>query len=262
MSVPLVQTNFFKFQLHNSLNSSPVAHVCIHTNRAQVSKNYITLGIPASLMVKAALGSINTYVNERLQHLGASLVKYRLSILCNEEAAGRALSGDIAPSHIEVPNYLDARRVIDDLFTHNEMSANDRAGMENALRELEKSARFSTLRAESISTAQKDVIQSVISPYIDDIKSEAPDSETAKNWVKCAANTLRICGPSAKDNLPSLLLTSCRSGDGKSRAFYECLFAVSKIYANMGDLEGVLEQYGDALPSNSIIQQTILELFD
>lgn len=257
------QNNFYKFNLHNDLDSSPLVHIKIFTDRAQVAGNYITLGIPDRLF-KDSLPRMTEYVNTRLQSLGARLVTGRLSSFADAVREGRAVANEEFPSYIKVSNYIDARRVIDDLFTHNEMSASDRSDMEDALRELEKSARFATLRTETISTAQKEIIQSVVSPYIDDIKSEAPDSLTAKEWVKCAARALETLGPSAvKDRLSSFLATAgLSSGCGKSESFYECLFAISKIYASMGDLEGTLEQLGESLPSNSIIQQTILDLFD
>lgn len=256
------QINFYKFELNNGLDSSPILNVKIHTDRTQISENYITLCIPDALKVKAALDPINTYVNNRIKHLGASLVKLSIPSYCNEVLAGRANAGDIAPSHIKVSNYMDARRVIDDLFNHNEMSPSDRAGMEDALRELEKSGRYASLRAEYISIAQREIIQSMVSPYIDDIKSEAPDNQTAKSWVRCAANAISVCGPSVKDKLSSFLWTACKSGNGKSEDFYECLFAISKIYTNMSDLESALEQSGETMPSKSIIQQTILDLLD
>jgi hypothetical protein len=102
----------------------------------------------------------------------------------------------------------------------------------------------------------------MVSPYIDDIKSEAPDSQTAKRWIECAAAGLSACSPSIKRNLSSLLYTACRSGAGKSEVFYESLFAISKIYSGMGDLEGALEQLGTSLPSKVLIEQAIFELFD
>lgn len=148
------QNNAYKFNLHNGLESSPVVHIWMHTDRTQVAGNYITLGIPDALKVKTGLDPVNTYVNERLQHLGACLINWSMPSYCNEVLAGRANTGDIAPSHIRVSNYIDARRVIDDLFLHNEMSAGDRADMENALRELEKSAQFANNRTDSISTAK------------------------------------------------------------------------------------------------------------
>ncbi len=257
------QNNAYKFNLHNGLDSSPVANILMHTDRNQIAGNYITLGIRNSLMVKASLVPVNTYVTVRLQSLGARLVTRLMPAFANEVLAGRAAVNDEAPSYIKVSNYVNARRVIDDLFAHNEMSAVDRADMENALHELEKSAQFASKRAESITVAQKEVIQSVVSPYVDDIKSEAPDSETAKSWIRCAGAALSTCGPtSAKINLSSFLWTACRSGNGKSEDFYESLFAISKIYSNMGDLEGAFEQLGETLPSKALVQQTILDLFD
>lgn len=254
------QNNAYKFNLHNVQDSSPIGLIWIHTNRTQVTENYMTLR-PNPLFIDA-LQPITNYVNRRLQSLGARLVTLRISPFSDAVTEGRAVANQEVPSYIKVSNYVDARRVIDDLFTHNEMSASDRSDIEDALRELEKSGRFATHRTDSISTAQKEIIQSIVSPYIDDIKSEAPDKLTTINWVKCAANAVRTCGPSVKHNLSSFLFTGCGSGHGKSKDFYECLFALSKIYASMGDLEGALEQLGEVLPSESIIQQTILDLFD
>lgn len=248
------QSNYNKFNLHNDLDSSPIAYILVHTDRTQIAGNYITLGIPDSLRINAALGPLNTYVTERLQNLGARLVT---SIEpWSNEVFGRE------PAYIKVANYIDARRVIDHLFINNEMSHGDRADLENSLRELEKSAQFASKCAESISTAQKDVIQSGVSLYIDDIKSEAPDSQTAKRWIQCAANALRIAGPNAKNNLSYFLWTACTSGHDKSHSFYESLFAISQIYSSMGNLEGALEQLGVALPSKALVEQAVLELFD
>ena len=49
----------------------------MNTDRTQVTGNYITLGIPDTLKVKTALDPVNTYINERLQQLGASLIKMK-----------------------------------------------------------------------------------------------------------------------------------------------------------------------------------------
>lgn len=255
------ENNACKFNLHNGLDSSPVVHIWMHTDRSEVAGNYITLGIPDRLL-HDALAPMNEYVNTRLYDLGARLITNRLPSFATAVREGRAVAGEEIPNHIKVSNYIDARRVINDLFAHNEMSAGDRADMENALRELEKSAQFAIKRAESMTVAQKDVIESVVSPYVDDIKSEAPDSETAKKWIQYTANALKICGPSVKTKLASFLWTACKSGHKKSEGFYESLFAISKFYCSMGSLEGALEQLGEKLPSEALVQQAILDLFD
>lgn len=256
------QNNAYQFDLHNSLGLSLLDHIWIHTDRKQIAGNYITLSIHRSLQVKAALDSVNKYVTERLQNLGALLITQLMPPWADDVLAGKAVVNDEVPTYIKVSNYVDARKVIDDLFAHNEMSAGVRSEIEEALRELEKSAQFASNRAESISIAQKEVILDLISPYVDHIKSKAPNNIMAKSWICAVANALITFGPSIRTNLPWVLWSACKSGHKKNNDFYESLFALAKIYSSMGDLESPLKQLGESLPSQVLIQKMILDLFD
>lgn len=255
-------TNFHECKLNNGLENSPIVHVKIHTDRGDLRGNFITLGIPQALRVTGSLATVSSYVNERLQGLGAELVRFRLPSYSNEVFAGRAVAGDPIPYNIKVSNYLHARRVIDDLFAHNEMSATNRSEIEGALRELERSGEYASKGSNEISVAQKDILINMVEDYVETIKSAAPNNETAKSWLRCAARALSICGPSVKNNMKSSLWTACKSGHDKDADFYEDLFALARIYSLMGDLERAFEQMGSSLPSKEIVRQTICDVFD
>jgi len=257
------QNNLFILRLNNILPSSPVVSLCIHTDRTEIRRNYVVLRISEYLQTPRAFKDVNDYAIHRLQKLGAELITFE--VISGELLSERPWTSNIAPSHIKVANYANARAVVQDLLMHQEMSMLDRIQIEKGLKELEISARFASIRTESISLAQKEMIQSVVAPYIDDIQSKAPNRQTAKEWVQQTSTMILNCGDPnfVRDNLSYLInLQDINSENWVAEDFYECLFTVAKIYANMADLESTLERLGDSLPSKSIIQQTILECFD
>lgn len=259
-------SNYYTFMLHRrGRENTDSFWIEVFTDRDNVSRNFLQIQIPRYLQNKDCLVPMQSFVeNSGLSGLGSRLVTFVMHKECSDVINGKAAIGDRIPTCIKVADYVDARKVIDHLFGENKLSASERSNIEPILRELEKSARFASLRTEDISTAQKEVIQSFISPYIESIMSESPDAKTAKMWICAAANALKICvnKDSVKEHLSSFLFTACQSGRGKSVDFYESLFAVSRIYASMGELESVLEQSGESIPKASIIQEIILNLFN
>lgn len=116
-----------------------------------------------------------------------------------------------------IPDLENVRKVIDDLHKHQEMSDENRADMEDALCELERSAKFASKVRDSISVAQKDLIQEVLSPYIPAIKAETYNGESAKEWVICAFNPLKACGPDqCKIKLAYILVSYCSANNSRS----------------------------------------------
>lgn len=263
------QIDFYRYRLQDSTGKCPLLDVRIHTDRVCLSKNYVSFKLRSGSSC-----DVSFYVKSKLEDLGATLVRGR-SVLGWK--GGRPVFGKPFPSHVHVPNYQDAEKIIGALFARREMSAKNRSEIESALGELRRSARYARMRRQSITPAQKEIIESMIMPYVDTIKEEVSDSDTIKRWIILTARHFKgayssdpelykeelpyILGRACHPEAPSFSLGKNKTRYGKSRCFYDCLFSVAKFYASMGDLEGALEQSGRFLPAEPIIQKTILDLF-
>jgi hypothetical protein len=240
---------FYIFKIDNSSLESFITEVKISTSRIYTSRNEVTLKIQDKYRRKDFLIPLTNYVNNKLQDTGARLRKFSDFKV-------------VIPDHVTV-DYKNARLVIDRLFQNNEMSATNRSEIENALRELETSAKFAAEGIDEINTAQKEIIESMVEPYVEDICKEAPDLETAKRWIQCVSIYMQAGGfEYCQKRIGNILYNRVGSGHGKSKEFYESLLAVGRIYASMGDLEKTLSQIGEKLPSNEMIKKTIEEFLD
>lgn len=130
-------THTYKFKLDSR---SPVCHIYMHTHSEYESSNYITLGIRKHLRKEERLDEMSQFVTKRFSSLGGRLMTYRLNPWNNDVLAGRAKEGDEKPSHIRVSDYVNARRVIEDLFANFNMPISTRNEIEPALNELEQLA--------------------------------------------------------------------------------------------------------------------------
>jgi hypothetical protein len=255
------QQNKYHFNFLYETSATPLSSITIHTNRSIVAKNYMVLDFWDAFKQPERLSEVKVYA-ETIQNLGAQFIQSRSGKVVN----GKTIYGPLHPKHIEVPKYTDVRSVIEHLFTHHEIDASAKADLEPVLRELEKSAHIAASRKETISKAQKEIVESMVILHVDDIKSEAPDSETAKAWIRHVSKILSI-GPGgaplpiARESLYSALSNKFNL-ERKSDTFYDALFAVVRVYANMAELEGALQQSGSDLPSVTLIRETIEALFD
>jgi hypothetical protein len=162
-------------------------------------------------------------------------------------------TGEVLPFYILVPG-TSARKAIDFL----QLSASERSETEMLIRKLEESLAFASKRQDSISVAQKDIIEDMVLPYISDLKEEP----NIREWIKCIGNIFKILAAPRKELVANYLLTAGHKNSfGKSFEFYDSLYTVSKIYANVANLESALEQSGSSLPSERIVQQTVLAFF-
>ena len=260
-------------------NGHGLYEIHINTSRTETSKNYMSITIDPSLHYPTKLDLVSEYVKVRFEELGGLLITFQAGKMNEDVRLKKAIKGDPYPSKIQVLDYRDARNIIDDLFKHKDMTEIERADIENALRELEKSADYASHRFEKISVAQKEIIQNMISPYIDDIKAEISDEIIIKCYLDIASSVILLMsetpsivraflpnilsgnygfewGEGALSSIPELELHRERSAD-----FYDSLIFVAKFYSSMGNFEETLKQLGEGLPSEVVIQQSILELF-
>lgn len=253
--------NYYKYNLQNTLEGSPIVNLQLYTSRVNIEDNYLILGIKD--METTSLNAVSTYVQSRLGSLGAQLITYKLPPNANEVLEGRALKGSNAPYYIKISKVANARAVIGNLFSYNEMSANNRSEVEIGLRELEKCATICQKTSNAISVAQKDVIVDLTRDYVKAITDEAPNSQTAIKWLRHTAILLKTMGIEQLKHrvLKSFLYTVHRSGHDKSDAFYDTLIGLARFYSSMGNLEQTFEQLGEGIPSNEIVKQTIEALF-
>lgn len=251
------EQNNYKFDLqYIGAGSGLIKYIWMFTDRTTIANNYITLGVDHEY----SLMDMQHEVNTRFSHLGGKLITGWFSPFDEPVEKGRAVTNQEFPNYIKIANYLDARRVITNLFEHNEMSNGERAGMESALRELEKSAQFANRSRDVISPAQRDLIQEMVAPYIDDIKNNAPDVKTAKMWVRAMSIEIKIFSHISVESFSYFFRHKFRVFPHAD--FYESLYVVSKFYSSQAGLEGALEQLGEGLPSKTLVHETILALFD
>jgi hypothetical protein len=257
------QNNFYGVLLHNDIVDFPLENIQIRTDRTRLEGNYITLGVYRWCKRPEALERVSKFVHERLENLGAELV-----MSCTLYCADVPIDNVRVPSFVVVRDYKKARAVINDLFKQEQMSADDRSTIEDPLRELEKSGKFASEQTDKITVAQKDCILTMIAPYVEEIKKEKPNEDTAQLWIRFAVDAFKRANSITPDVLikPEVVHDflqdkACHSALNKSDLFYESLLALAKIYCFMGDLEPTLKQLGPTLPSAAIIQQIILDAF-
>jgi hypothetical protein len=251
------QNNWYTVLLHNRERNCPLKNIKVHTDRTKLEENYIELGLYKKCHKSDALERVSKFVHERLENLGAKLETVYTPYYADEPHVWIA-------SYVNVGDYKKARAVIDYLFRNRKISALDRSVIEDPLRELEKSGQLASEQKEEITVAQKDCMLTMIEPYVEEIKKEKPNKDTATQWIQIAAYAWKTAGRVVTPkNLPCFLHTaSCDSGLHKSDLFYESLLALAKIYCSMADLESTLKQLGPTLPSAAIIQKIILDAFN
>jgi hypothetical protein len=259
------QYNCYDIFLQNDPKISPVNDIILYTNRCVVEKNYIVLHLHKNLRNSEGMSRISKYIAERFKDIDTRLLTTKLYSFDEEVKCDLIKSGREVPTQIEVPNYKCARVVIDILFKNKEMTDENRCEIAAPLKELEKSAEFASRRKKEISLAQKECIESMISPYIAEIKKVTTDKETITKWIEFVAKDW--CDHSAEfiemlfvndvfDNLGT------KNSPKKSKLFYESILAVAKFYNSMGELEGALVQLGKDLPNAEITHKTVLDCFD
>jgi hypothetical protein len=243
----------------------------INLSTTCTEKNNMCLHIKDSLRRPKNLDLIKSYAADIFESLGGVL-----------EIASWDYSGEkMYPLNIRVAGYANARKVIDAIFAIKEMTPEQRSNIEEVLRKLEKSGYYATRRSDQISLAQKDLIQSMVLPYVDGIKAEIVDRKSIKYFLDVASvnpcvnaleferirNARQACEGVYAVNEPKVrewrpFMPKNELSLKKSDNFYDCLSCVARFYSSYGNIEGALEQLGKHLPSEILVQQAILELFD
>jgi hypothetical protein len=260
------QITFYHFNFQNTNGSRAVDGIEFRTSRSSILHNRVTLLISPSDTIEAKIfHPTPTYVTEKLRYLGKYLVEWN------------------APERkVSFNNPRDARTVIENLYQHGDILIEDRERIARVLLELEKCVQYADNRLDVISVAQKDIIKEFVAPYIEIIKAETTDIQILKEWLSSTragltrirphfpANFMaRWIGPNEEFNpllekdliISKFIAYQCNLQD-KSQEFYQSLIALTKTYYSMADLENALEQLGDGLPTEELIQQTILESFN
>lgn len=235
-----------------SLKSHLVRSVDIHTNRVDVSKNYLALSIYRKYMNPESLSEVQMYISDNLSNFDARLIT--VSVAPN------------IPFYIKVADYTKGRGVIEYLRRSEQMSEEVASHIGPVLLEMEKDGNFANRTEESITVAQKEIIESMISPYIDSIKAGVGgNSEAAMLLISQAASELKmVCSEESLrkgfERLSRFNPSYLEVLDNDD-LFFEDLRAVAKVYASIGNLEETFSQMGVTLPSERVIQSTVRSCF-
>jgi hypothetical protein len=273
------QINFYETNLHRRPGvTTPSRNIWVYTDRENVSGNYITIGFPLSLpATDINIEGVNRYFHEYIQTIvrDAALVSrlrqvdtddgFRLENVVSdgpeENKKGVAVLDGKIVSFIAVKNYQQARPLVYAMFRRGEMNDRDLIKVIHCIEEMERSATLSGSRGEILSQAQKDIIEDIISPYVGTIlKNFNNNYQEAQNCLSEAAERLTFWRVEDKAN-PGLE-NLCPAQVGRSQDFCDCLFAVTKIFVSLADLEDALRQSGEAVGSPTLIKKTILDFFE
>jgi hypothetical protein len=259
------QINCYDVSLDNDPKTSAVHDILFHTNRCIPSKNYIILYLHKNLRASDGMERISKYIQGHFKDIKTKLLTTKINSYDDEVKNHLAKADEDVPAQIEVPEHRCARVAIDILFKNKEMTDEDRRKISVPLKELEKSADYAERRKNDISLAQKELLQSMVLPYISEIEKVTKDFETIKKWIEFVAKTWCDHAPEFIQLLFEYDFYGTLGTKNQAKQeliFYESLLAVAKIYNSMGDLESALIQSGKDLPTEEIIQKTVLECFN
>jgi hypothetical protein len=166
------------------------------------------------------------------------------------------------PSHIFL-EATKARPAFDTLMRNGELSEASRISLEPGIVELEQSLAWASQVKSQLSIGQKELVQSLVQPYLDAMRAQAPNAETAKEWIHYAATQMRSLGPDeCTKTIRTVLQEHFGSIPDKTAEFYESLCMVSRTYEGLYNIEGALAQTGDGIPDLYLIKKTIDEILD
>jgi hypothetical protein len=164
------------------------------------------------------------------------------------------------PSHIFL-EATKARPAFDTLVRNGELSEASRRTLEPGIAELEQSLAWARQVKGQLSVGQKELIQSLVQPYLDAIRAKAPNAETARDWIHYAATQMRSLGPDeCTKTIRTVLQEHFGSMPDKTAEFYESLCMIARTYEGLYNIEVALAQTGDGIPNLYLIQQAINEM--
>lgn len=253
---------FFSIPFTGQTFPSPLVHAFIRLNSCKPFDNCVELGLTEAVKNPDSLEQMQIYMQRQLSALGAELKLYCAPCFDNQALGGRVVAKALAPHYISVEAEA-ARTVFDALFNNGEMSSVNRAEIEPSLRRLERLLKKIKPVKNDLFAAQKDIIQSCIQPYADDINEADQRCAQIVHWVHCAARGMKNYGlTSCREKIRDILWMFCKSGHDKSEGFYNSLCAVARVYAGLGNLEKDFEKRGVELPTKEVLQESVEELFD
>ena len=236
----------------DQIPSCPFNEVTFYCNRYKAEENFVELSLTTEMQKPKAQRHVYAYMQQALGPFEATFVKAHT--ICS--------TGQQIPPYIFL-KATQARPALDALAHNREISQASRTTLEPGISELERSADWARQVKSQLSVGQKDLIQSFVQLYLDTIRAELPNTETAKDWIHYTATQMRALGPDeCTKSIRTVLREHFDYGEDKSADLYESLCIVAKTYAGLCNIEVSLAHTGDGIPSLDLIQKTIDETLD
>jgi hypothetical protein len=160
--------------------------------------------------------------------------------------------GDDAVEECSSSSYLimqgsKARNAIDFLFSKNQISAENRSVIEPHIREIESNLDYAARSsASSISMSQKDVMESVLSPYLEHIVSLSIDHEKMLTLFEYTLSTPEDFLRSIRDI--RVFLNTFIESDGAIAEILESVQALNRLCWGHGNLEKTFLRLASVVP--------------
>lgn len=140
----------------------------------------ILITMPSSMITKIEIETSpyrKSYIAVFFSERKHSLVFKSIARLLQEVVGDDAVQECSSSSYLIIQG-SKARNAIDFLFSKNQISAEDRSVIEPHIREIESNLDYAAKSsASSIGMSQKDVMESILSPYLEQIASLSIDHE-------------------------------------------------------------------------------------
>lgn len=232
--------------------SSPFDTVAFYCHRYKADENFVELSLAQEMQKAKAQKYVHAYVQQALGPFEPTFIK----------------AHTIHPTDQQIPPHIflkatQARKALDTLMRNRELSEASRTLLEPGLTELERSVEWARQVKSQLSVGQEDLIQSFTRLYLDAIRAEIPNTQTAKDWIHYTAMQMRALGPDeCTRTIRTVLRKHFSCGDDKSAELYESLCLLARTYAGLCNIEVSLVHTGDGIPSLDLIQKTIDETLD
>jgi len=154
----------------------------------------------------------------------------------------------------------DCRKAIDALYQENLLSNEDRADIEATIRKVETQIATQDSLAPNYTSMQKDVLISIIEPYVEDFFAIATNEKTALKFFKVGCKQTALF-PNADNILNKVLaeiLTEFPSIEQKKQVLFGSMVAFSKCFNGEANLESTFARVGQGSVPHLESQQKII----
>lgn len=237
----------------------------VHIDPTKVSLNYMVLYVSRQIQnttpVNTVVDLVNEYVNNVLQGVEVDVRTYTVNQFSSAFSDGQGNIGDTSIDRLIIPKSEDVRKVVKLLWRRNELTADNRADIEIPLKKLKKSVEYAEKIRDDVepTVAQKEIIEELVSPYIEGIQEEVPNIKVAKSCIRSAAHVVKWKSSSQNITKQQMRFFLPSRFYGKSDDFYDCLFALARILTSRAGLEDTFTKTGDTLPSERQIADIVMK---